>query len=59
LFDQKLIDMVRARFPRAERDFRGRKRAFLDNGTGTLVVGRAAEEEARSYTKGGLRSQTS
>jgi selenocysteine lyase/cysteine desulfurase len=48
MFDQKLIDMVRARFPRAERDFRGRKRAFLDNGTGTLVVGRAAEEEARA-----------
>jgi cysteine desulfurase family protein (TIGR01976 family) len=48
LFNQKLIDMVRSRFPRAERDFNGRKRAFLDNGTGTLVVGRAAEEEARA-----------
>jgi selenocysteine lyase/cysteine desulfurase len=48
LFDQELISMVRARFPRAERDFRGRKRAFLDNGTGTLVVGRAVEEEARA-----------
>ncbi len=48
MFDQELIDMVRARFPRADRDFRGRKRAFLDNGTGTLVVGRAAEEEARA-----------
>jgi selenocysteine lyase/cysteine desulfurase len=48
LFNQELISMVRARFPRAERDFRGRKRAFLDNGTGTLVVGRAAEEEARA-----------
>ncbi len=48
LFDQELIGMVRSRFPRAERDFNGRKRAFLDNGTGTLVVGRAAEEEARA-----------
>jgi len=48
MFDQELIGMVRSRFPRAERDFKGRKRAFLDNGTGTLVVGRAAEEEARA-----------
>jgi len=48
LFDQELIRKIRARFPRVERDFRGRRRAFLDNGTGTLVLGRAAEEEARA-----------
>ncbi len=48
LFDQELIWKIRSRFPRAERDFRGRRRAFLDNGTGTLVLGKAAEEEARA-----------
>ncbi|MHA2394888.1 MAG: aminotransferase class V-fold PLP-dependent enzyme [Promethearchaeota archaeon] len=48
MFDQELISMVRSKFPRAEKDFKERKRAFLDNGTGTLVVGRAAEEEART-----------
>jgi len=46
LFDKVLIKRIRSKFPRAERDAFGRKRAFLDNGTGTLVVGRAAEAEA-------------
>ncbi|MFQ6126976.1 MAG: aminotransferase class V-fold PLP-dependent enzyme [Candidatus Heimdallarchaeota archaeon] len=36
---------IRAAFPRAETDLNGRKRAFFDNGTGTLVVGRAARAE--------------
>jgi len=48
LFDEGIIEKIRAEFPRAERDAWGRRRAFLDNGTGTLVVGRAAEAEARA-----------
>jgi len=48
MFDKELLKRIRAKFPRAERDGFGRRRAFLDNGTGTLVVGRAAEAEARA-----------
>jgi len=48
LFDEELVRRIRAKFPRAERDAFGRRRAFLDNGTGTLVVGRAAEAEAKA-----------
>ncbi|WP_075056478.1 aminotransferase class V-fold PLP-dependent enzyme [Thermogymnomonas acidicola] len=36
---------VRSRFPYAERDFTGRKRAFLDNGAGSLVLDTAARAE--------------
>ncbi|NIR87077.1 aminotransferase class V-fold PLP-dependent enzyme [Candidatus Bathyarchaeota archaeon] len=39
---------IRAEFPRAVADLNGRKRAFFDNGTGTLVVGRAARAEAEA-----------
>jgi cysteine desulfurase family protein (TIGR01976 family) len=48
MFDQELLSKIRAEFPRAETDFNGRKRAFFDNGTGTLVVGRAAKAEAEA-----------
>ncbi len=48
MFDEELVERIRSRFPRAERDAFGRVRAFLDNGTGTLVVGRAAEAEAKA-----------
>ena len=48
MFDEELVKGIRAAFPRAERDAFGRRRAFLDNGTGTLVVGRAAEAEAKA-----------
>jgi len=48
MFEEELIERIRSKFPRAERDAFGRVRAFLDNGTGTLVVGRAAEAEARA-----------
>ena len=49
IFDRILIEKIRNEFPRAVTDFNFRKRAFFDNGTGTLVVGRAAraENEAR------------
>ena len=46
MFSNELLKKIRSEFPRAERDAFGRARAFLDNGTGTLVVGRAAEAEA-------------
>lgn len=39
LFDDELIRRIGAEFPRAERDAWGRRRVFLDNGTGTLVSG--------------------
>ena len=45
MFDQELIKKIRAEFPRAERDFKGRQRAFFDNGTGSLVLERAAKNE--------------
>jgi cysteine desulfurase family protein (TIGR01976 family) len=48
IFDRDLLEKIRAEFPRATTDLNGRKRAFLDNGTGTLVVGRAAEAEAEA-----------
>lgn len=47
-FDAKLLARVRKEFPRVARDAAGRKRAFLDNGAGTLVCRRAAEREARA-----------
>jgi selenocysteine lyase/cysteine desulfurase len=46
MFDKSLLRRIRAEFPRAASDARGRRRAFMDNGTGTLVVGRAARAEA-------------
>jgi len=48
MFDEALLRRIRDEFPRAERDAWGRRRAFLDNGTGTLVCGRAADAEARA-----------
>jgi selenocysteine lyase/cysteine desulfurase len=46
VFNKDLIKRIRAKFPKAEKDAFNRRRAFLDNGTGTLVVGKAAEAEA-------------
>jgi selenocysteine lyase/cysteine desulfurase len=46
IFERALLKRIRAEFPRAASDARGRRRAFMDNGTGTLVVGRAARAEA-------------
>lgn len=48
MFDKELIKRIRSNFPRAKRDAFGRVRAFLDNGTGTLVVRRAVEAEAKA-----------
>ncbi len=45
IFNKELIEQIRAAFPRATTDFNGRKRAFFDNGTATLVLGRAAKAE--------------
>lgn len=44
-FDQKFLSKVRREFPAVETDPTGRKRAFLDNGAGTLVTRRASEME--------------
>jgi len=46
MFDKKLLNKIRSEFPRAATDSNGRQRVFFDNGTGTLVLGRAAEAEA-------------
>lgn len=46
--DPKLLRRVRREFPAIEHDPSGRKRAFLDNGAGTLVTKRSAEAEARA-----------
>jgi cysteine desulfurase family protein (TIGR01976 family) len=48
MFNSSLIDEIRSAFPRAVTDYNGRKRAFFDNGTGTLVVDRAAKAEAKA-----------
>ncbi len=48
MLDKGIIEDIRRRFPRAEKDALGRRRAFLDNGTGTLVVGKAAEAESEA-----------
>ena len=46
--DAKLLQRIRREFPAAVRDPSGRRRAFLDNGAGTLVARRAAEREAEA-----------
>lgn len=48
IFNRDLLEKIRDDFPRAVFDLNGRKRAFFDNGTGTLVVGRAAKSEAKA-----------
>ncbi|MBK5113863.1 MAG: aminotransferase class V-fold PLP-dependent enzyme [Candidatus Heimdallarchaeota archaeon] len=48
MFNDELVKKIRAAFPRAEKDYTGRKRAFFDNGTGTLVLERAAKAEAKA-----------
>jgi selenocysteine lyase/cysteine desulfurase len=47
-FDSRFLKRIRREFPAAEADPKGRKRAFLDNGAGTLVTRRSAEAEARA-----------
>jgi selenocysteine lyase/cysteine desulfurase len=47
-FDVSFLRKVRKQFDSIETDPRGRKRAFLDNGAGTLVTRRAAEMEAKA-----------
>lgn len=44
--DARFIKKIRKEFPAAEKDPRGRSRAFLDNGAGTLVTFRSAERES-------------
>ncbi len=46
--DAARIARIRRQFPSAARDATGRRRAFLDNGAGTLVCRTAAEREARA-----------
>jgi selenocysteine lyase/cysteine desulfurase len=46
LFDVKFVNRVRREFPAVDSDPTGRKRAFLDNGAGTLVTRRSSEMEA-------------
>ncbi len=46
--DSRLLGKVRRQFPGCERDPSGRKRAFLDNGAGTLVTRMSLEAEYRA-----------
>lgn len=46
--DSGRLAWIRRQFPAAARDATGRRRAFLDNGAGTLVCRAAAEREARA-----------
>jgi selenocysteine lyase/cysteine desulfurase len=43
--DSRLLARIRRQFPAVDADPTGRKRAFLDNGAGTLVTKRAADRE--------------
>ncbi len=47
-FNSQYINEIRKKFPRIEKDFKGRKRIFLDNGAGSLVLYEAAESEMKS-----------
>ncbi len=47
-FDAAALARIRRQFPAASKDATGRRRAFLDNGAGTLVCRAAAEREARA-----------
>jgi selenocysteine lyase/cysteine desulfurase len=47
-FDAAYIKEIRKGFPRIDRDFEGRKRIFIDNGAGSLVLGEAAKSEMKS-----------
>ncbi|MHA1552556.1 MAG: aminotransferase class V-fold PLP-dependent enzyme, partial [Candidatus Heimdallarchaeaceae archaeon] len=45
MFSKELIEKIRAAFPQSAVDYSGNKRAFFDNGTGTLVLKKAARAE--------------
>ncbi|UCH01772.1 MAG: aminotransferase class V-fold PLP-dependent enzyme [Candidatus Bathyarchaeota archaeon] len=45
MFKGNLLEKIRTKFPRAAIDLNGQPRIFFDNGTGTLVVGKAAKAE--------------
>jgi len=46
--NSELLDAIRRQFPRAGTDATGRRRVFFENGAGSLVLGRAAEAEAKA-----------
>lgn len=45
---EKLQGAIRKEFPRVDLDASGRRRAFFENGAGSLVLQRAADAEARA-----------
>ena len=45
MFSKELVEKIRAAFPQSAVDYNGNKRAFFDNGTGTLVLKKAAKAE--------------
>ena len=45
MIDSRLLTRIRRQFPAVDADPAGTKRAFLDNGAGTLVTERAADAE--------------
>ena len=44
-FTEKLVEEIRLEFPKVEADWRGRKRVFLDNAAGTMILDRVARAE--------------
>lgn len=46
--DNRFVSRVRREFPAVEKDPTGKRRAFLDNGAGTLVTRRSAKREAEA-----------
>ncbi len=49
-FDDALMANIQREFPRAQTDPWGKRRVFLDNGTGTLVLKRAADAQYLATT---------
>jgi len=48
MFDSCLMEEIRAEFPRAHTSPDGKRRVFLDNGTGTLVLRRSADAQSEA-----------
>lgn len=50
-FGEEYLSEIRKSFPAIERDFKGSKRIFLDNGAGSLVLKKSAEAEYEARIK--------
>ena len=47
MFDKELMQKIRSRFPRVERDLGNKKRIFFDNAAGSCVLNKVAEAQSK------------